>query len=854
MEIGRRNSLDAELVDLPACERIEELALREGDGTLVERALREGSRLAAGGDKQVAMLVRLGDARVGNRSWAGAVEAYRDALDLEVGLETAVRGLEAVLERTAEADPQAAEGDSQVQPSQAPDGLLDALETAYQARQEPAGLARVTRVRLAGAEGSERVALLQTLGGLLDQGGGTPAEALEAWAALLELDAESSQALERALALAAAPELSARAGELLGEAVLAASEAGRGCTALSLATSRLWLRELGDPARARALLVPLLEDEPEHGEGLALLVASARELGDAEGLHEALTRSAAAQADPSRAAELWREAAGVAESALGDAVRAIEDLRQLLEADESDAAGWSRLLALLAQAGDHEALAEALGRRVMITDDDGERRELRYRQANHLVDKLERFDDAVAVYNDMLGAEPSDLVALNELEVLLRRLERWPEVRELLDRKLEVVAGDEERTAVQEEMARLAEDKLDDAMDAVEVLQRVVSEQPERDSARAWLERLLEAEERWHDLADLLEARMERLRQAGDTDGYRDLASQLASLLAEKLDDSDRAQVILTELLEVDPSYVPALLSLASVYEARGDEGAMRLTLARAVKLEPQGATGARLQLRLAKLADGDGERREHLEQALRLDPANARAGKALLELSRSEARWDQVAYLLEIAVSRTKDEDRRRALQLERIDVLTDKLEDYEGALRAVGGIYVPAEQDQEVTRRLADVLFALDQFDSARGLYDWLIHATAGTRSKRRGHYLTRLARIEIQVGEVEEAQRRLEEAYRLDTTNVETLLTLGNLHQEREHWSDALKIYRSMLLQNADRSGLLRRGDIYLRLSQVHMGLGEKPKAQAMLRRGIEEDGGHEGLRAALEAIGG
>ncbi len=103
-------------------------------------------------------------------------------------------------------------------------------------------------------------------------------------------------------------------------------------------------------------------------------------------------------------------------------------------------------------------------------------------------------------------------------------------------------------------------------------------------------------------------------------------------------------------------------------------------------------------------------------------------------------------------------------------------------------------------------------------------------------------------------EGAQKRLEEAYRLDTTNVETLLTLGNLHEKSERWPDALKIYRSMLLQNADRSGLLRRGDIYLRLSQVHMGLGEKPKAQAMLRRGIEEDTDHAGLKAALEAIGG
>ena len=325
-------------------------------------------------------------------------------------------------------------------------------------------------------------------------------------------------------------------------------------------------------------------------------------------------------------------------------------------------------------------------------------------------------------------------------------------------------------------------------------------------------------------------------------------------MLAEKLDDSDRAQEILTELLEVDPSYVPAILSLASVYEARGDEGAMRLTLERAAELDPQGPTGARLQLRLAKLADDAGKRRVHLEKALALDPANLAVGRELLDLSKSEERWDQVVYLLEMAVGRAKSDDRRRELQLERVDVMLSRLDDIDGALRVLASIYEHVQDDVDVNRRIADALFTADRYEEAVGMYHWLVEITAGKRSKRRAHYLTRLATIEIAGEEPDSAQKRLEEAYRLDTTNVETLLTLGNLHEHNERWADALKIYRSMLLQNADKSGLLRRGDIYLRLSQVHVGLNEKPKAQAMLRRGVEEDPEHDGLRAALEALGG
>ncbi|MFO7565124.1 MAG: tetratricopeptide repeat protein [Enhygromyxa sp.] len=834
--------LEAELADLQTCERLEELAGRKGDTALIERALEEGSRHAIGTDKQLPMLVRLGEARLANQNWSGAVEAFRDALDIEIGLAAAVAGLEAVLRATT--------GDEE---GEVPEGLLDALETAYQASNNSSGLATVAKVRLREAEGSDRVALLQTLGNLLEQGGGTPAEALEAWGALLAIDPESAQALERALVLAERPDLTRRCGELLEAAVEAARDSGRISAGLCLNATRLWLGKLDAPEQALAVLQPLLDDQPDHADALGLLIETTRALGEPKQLHEALRRGAAAQADPLAAAALWREAASVAESALAEPGLAIEDLRQLIDADESDRPGWTRLLALLAQAGDHEAYSDALSRRVMITDDDGERRELRYRLANHLVDKLERSEDAIVVYNDMLGADPSDMVALDELEVLLRRLARWPEVRELLERKLEAVEG-EARIATQEEMARLAEEKLEDAMDAVEVLSRIVLEHPDRDTTRAWLERLLTQEERWHDLAELLQARMDRLRDAGDTDGYRELASQLASLLAEQLDDSDRAQEILTELLEIDPGYVPALLSLASVHDARGDEDAVRETLERAAALDPQGSIGARLQLRLAKLSEDPDKRRTHLEKALQLDPANVEAGRELLEMAKAEQRWDQVAYLLELAVGRAKGDEQRRELQLERVDVLVDKLADIDGGLRVLASIYERVQDDVDVNRRIADALFTANRYEEAVGMYHWLVEITAGKRSKQRGHYLTRLARIEIAADEPESAQKRLEEAYRLDTTNVETLLTLGNLHEQNQRWPDALKIYRSMLLQNADKSGLLRRGDIYLRLSQVHMGLGEKPKAQAMLRRGVEEDPDHGELREALDSIGG
>jgi hypothetical protein len=58
--------------------------------------------------------------------------------------------------------------------------------------------------------------------------------------------------------------------------------------------------------------------------------------------------------------------------------------------------------------------------------------------------------------------------------------------------------------------------------------------------------------------------------------------------------------------------------------------------------------------------------------------------------------------------------------------------------------------------------------------------------------------------------------------------------------------------MLLQNADQSGLLRRGDIYIGLARAHVMLQEEPKAKAMLRRGLEEDANHPDIGKQLAAL--
>lgn len=831
--------LEGGLADARVCAEIERLGRAAGDLDAVERALRESSRMADDAQVQSEALVRLGQVQMERGDLPAALESFREAFELTQD-GSAVLGLEAVLD---------ASGDEPVA------GVLDALDGAYQANADKRGQARVLERRLALADEGGAPALLEQLAIVRDEGGGSEEESLEAWAALVQHDPESERAATRVLELGRNTSRLPEATESLLAAISTSTERGHVPVALALRTARTLHADLGEPARAIEVLQVVLGENPEDGAALDLLVAAARSTGDAHGYHEALTRSAQVQSDPLRAAELWRDAASVAEGPMADAALARKDLEEVLSLDESDGESWTRLMNLLAAAEDYEQLADTVSRRVMITDSSDERGQLRRTLADLYVQRLDRADDAIIVYQDMIADRPDDTQALADLEQVLRRAEKWDDVRDTLERRLEVVDGDD-RLETLLQLANLAEHKLDDRIDAIDRLSALLLERPGHAEAERGLERLLRAEERFVDLSELLEGRMNRQREGGDVEGFRRTASELAGLLAEKLDHSERAEEILEQLLELDPTYVPAILSLASVYEARGDEASMREALERAAGYNPTGAEGAALQLRLAGLAGDDVDtRRRHLSAALEHDAGCVPALDELLSLARKAEDHGQVIGLLELKAMATEDPDDKQKVLLERVDLILEHDGDAGAALEVLQPMYERVQDDTGLNRRIADALFLAERYNEAADMYNWLVEVgRRGKRSKALAHDMARLARIYVEADEHAAAKDLLLEAYRIDTTNVETLITLGGLHEGSDEWREALKIYRTMLLQNADQSGLLRRGDIYINLARAHMALEEKPKARAMLRRGIEEDGEHPELASQLAALEG
>jgi pentatricopeptide repeat protein len=92
----------------------------------------------------------------------------------------------------------------------------------------------------------------------------------------------------------------------------------------------------------------------------------------------------------------------------------------------------------------------------------------------------------------------------------------------------------------------------------------------------------------------------------------------------------------------------------------------------------------------------------------------------------------------------------------------------------------------------------------------------------------------------------------AFQIDPQHTATMVALGRLYMAASEWEKARRIYRSMLLQNLDPSAGVTKADVYLALGEIHEKLGEGPKAVGMYERGLEVDGNHAALKAAIARV--
>ncbi|MCC6749654.1 MAG: tetratricopeptide repeat protein [Deltaproteobacteria bacterium] len=521
--------------------------------------------------------------------------------------------------------------------------------------------------------------------------------------------------------------------------------------------ARLREAALDDPAGAivawRAIL-DLDEGDADAQEALARLYEQSKQW---ELFLEALERQIRYADQPARQVELRHRAAEAALTHFGDADRAVDFYRDVLDLDPDEPVALAALRRIYSEREDWSSVEEILLRQ--LEQRQGEAAQALRVELADLAERQGNLEGAAEQLQHVLRADPTSGVAWDRLEEVLRRAEKWRDAVELLRRRAEQLSlMDNEEAATQCLLAaaRLYTQQLEDPEAAAGILESLLRQNPQHVGALSELARIYEAGQQWPRCLEILEQARALGPQAREA---AELEHRLGRVRKELGEPAERVQAHYERALELDPENADAARDLEALARQRGDWARVASLLER--RAEKEGAAG---QLELfrelgrlyaERLGRPDAAAKA-LSRARELRPDDAEILAALAEAHIAANRLDEAAPLLQALIDKAGSRRNRSVARYHHfLGVIAERGGDLAGARTAY-------EQANRVDSTFAPTLVALgtlymahEEWEAARRIYrTMLLQNSDEGAGVSRSEVFYRLGRVHAALGETSKA----------------------------------------------------------------------------------------------------
>ena len=604
------------------------------------------------------------------------------------------------------------------------------------------------------------------------------------------------------------------------------------------------LRELPDEEPSLALAVSLAE-RAQAQEELAALLEEVLPRASSEVARVGLTRALART-----------------HQSLGRMEEAVRAWERLLEAVPADGEALGALERLHGQAGRSAEVLEVLRRQLAVAEEPAAKTALLLRMASLQDGALQDPVGALATLRRLLELKPDDAEALERMDALCTRAERWPEVADVLARRSALADG---HTAL-ELKARLGEVRelrLLDKFGALELYREVLAAEPRHAVALPRVVELVRKDPQNKVAADIL---LGAYRAAGTG---RQLAEALETRVGASPDPFERKTLLveLATLRESAREMEPAFLALWRAFKEDPNDAALRQRLdklADVTKSHAELATvyedelpriaeasdAAQVSFRLGELLEqrlqDPAKAIDSYERARTFDPSLAVPTlQALVRLYGTVSRPDRLAGALDDLEKRTGDPAEKVQLLLRLAQVAQVDLEDAARAVDA-GERVLALDPKNLQAARLLEALY------EASGRQDRLFAALRiqrdGATGAERERILASMVKVSAEgLADLEASIELYSELHARNPRNDQAFAALEQALEKAERWEDLRALLAGRRAQATDPREQVRLDG---RLGGLlYRKLGRPEEAVAPLKSALERDARN---RAALETL--
>ncbi|MDY0004248.1 MAG: tetratricopeptide repeat protein, partial [Polyangia bacterium] len=461
------------------------------------------------------------------------------------------------------------------------------------------------------------------------------------------------------------------------------------------------------------------------------------------------------------------------------------------------------------------------------------------RMAGELAADPDQRSAAADALERIIEMDPRNEVTYRDLEEIYIKQEAWDELVSTYRRHANSAQTPPVRCEVLRAMGAVLDEKLEDPKAATDALNEALAIDSKDLQALVYLSSLLERQEEWLSLADVLSRRAELTTMEFER---VELHRRIGEIALEKLGDPDTAEKRLMKALELDPENIGAMMALVTLYRNRKEWLRAASILADAERASTNRLEKARL---LFDAAEIHRDQLDDLDKALGIyakvmlvDPEHEQAASILAETHYKRGQFEEAEPLLDLLLRKVDEKQRKRKLELHvKLGLTAKRLKKVE---KAIKNLEIAREMDPtslEVLRELADLKFHMECWKDAASLFQAILVAHRDAiPTEELVQVYHRMGSVKMELGEKDKALNLFEKALALDATYEPSVKAVLILREEGGDYesivSTKVAMFESQTDPNEKHKLAVEIGDLYLgKLDEPGKGLAYYEKAAAI-----------------------
>ena len=635
----------------------------------------------------------------------------------------------------------------------------------------------------------------------------------------------------------------------------------------------LYESQLEQPKAAFDAYAQALAEDPDNEvtlESLERLAESLQAFGELASLYDAQVKRLQSDS-PETATDLALRLAAIYEVRVGDVDNAIARYAFVAEQDPTHVQSLAALDRLYEATGRYSELVEVIRKEILAAASPDEEIDLQYRLGHVLQSHLGDLEGALQQYREILLANPEHAAAVGALEAMVaagtqvtaaaeileplyRAQEAWGKLLSLADVQLQALTSTEERSALMQRVADIAEERAGDFDAALSWMLRALREEPDSEHVVREAERLAEATGGWGQFADVL---------AQVVDGAADIAvavslcKMLASIYEEHLGDIERAEATYRFACGKDATDEDVLTALERIYTEHGAGEALVSVLRMRVGVAADPIDKVELSYRLANVLYNEVGRSEEAVGVLtgildNMDAEHEPTIKSLQNIYAATGNWlalyDACERELKIALGDiaqseilgrmahlAAEELGKPNKAIELLRQILDLIGEDPAALNALGNLYAIQENWSDLVDVLEREVVAASEDDMRVAIH----------------HDLGRVWYEKL--GRDRTAIESWERALDIDPGDTKALFSIASVHRTNESYSDLVDTLHRIVDVGASTLDEARLEGVVMELASLYAEKLDQPQEAAeQYRQVLDINPRNFGAMDALERI--